>query len=263
MNTAPDDVCLTTLVGRRSRGAPARWEPRPTERDSAREDARPTRSDLAPPAELPNRKKPAQGVRIDLGRPTLVFITVCTKDRVPWLACDEAHRLLVETWRRADAWLVGKFVLMPDHLHLFAAPRLGRSLALPGDPLRLGGRLALPEEPIRPDTNLAPPGAHEAGFAGRATLPRSRAKRIPQRGGNLALPDISVERWLRYWKSQFSKSHSHADWVWQSSAFHHRLRGDESYTQKWHYVQENPLRAGLVSDAVAWPYQGEVYALRW
>ncbi|MET0253874.1 MAG: hypothetical protein ABW214_07565 [Terrimicrobiaceae bacterium] len=45
------------------------------------------------------RKHPAHGVPIDLGKPTIVFLTVCTKDRKPWLACDEAHDLLREVWR--------------------------------------------------------------------------------------------------------------------------------------------------------------------
>ena len=29
------------------------------------------------------RKHPAHGVHIDLGKPTVVFLTVCTKDRYP------------------------------------------------------------------------------------------------------------------------------------------------------------------------------------
>ena len=33
------------------------------------------------------------------------------------------------------------------------------------------------------------------------------------------------------------------------------LRNDESYGEKWEYVRENPLRAGLVSRADDWPYQ--------
>jgi REP element-mobilizing transposase RayT len=28
----------------------------------------------------------------------------------------------LEVWREAQAWLVGYYLLMPDHLHLFAAP---------------------------------------------------------------------------------------------------------------------------------------------
>jgi putative transposase len=148
----------------------------------------------------PDRRKPAQGVHIDLGQPTIVFVTACTKDRARWLACEEAHRLLAEVWHRADAWLVGNYVLMPDHLHLFAAPR---------------------------DLHF------------------------------------TIERWMTFWKSQFSKAHRHADWVWQTSAFHHRLRRDESYAQKWLYVQENPVRAGLAKEIGQWPFQGTIHELRW
>ena len=35
------------------------------------------------------------------------------------------------------------------------------------------------------------------------------------------------------------------------------LRNDESYGQKWEYVRENPVRAGLVARADEWPYEGE------
>jgi len=68
------------------------------------------------------RSRPAHGVHIDTFKPTIVFLTVCTKDRAPWLACDGVHKLLVEVWRNATAWLVGRYVIMPDHLHLFASP---------------------------------------------------------------------------------------------------------------------------------------------
>jgi len=39
--------------------------------------------------------------------------------------------------------------------------------------------------------------------------------------------------------------------------FDHILRNDESYTQKWKYVRENPVRAGPVPRADDWQYQGE------
>jgi putative transposase len=45
--------------------------------------------------------------------------------------------------------------------------------------------------------------------------------------------------------------------LWQPGFFDHILRNDESYTQKWKYVRENPVRAGLVPRADDWPYQGE------
>ena len=45
---------------------------------------------------------------------------------------------------------------------------------------------------------------------------------------------------------------------WQKGFFDHVLRSDESYESKWGYVRENPVRAGLVSNADEWPYAGEI-----
>jgi hypothetical protein len=33
--------------------------------------------------------------------------------------------------------------------------------------------------------------------------------------------------------------------LWEEGFFDHVLRNDESYSQKWNYVRENPVRAGL------------------
>jgi len=44
-------------------------------------------------------------------------------NRDPWLASPGVQQLLLDVWPRADAWLVGRYVLMPDHLHLFCSPR--------------------------------------------------------------------------------------------------------------------------------------------
>ena len=74
------------------------------------------------PAPLPRRAHPAHGVKIDTFKPTIVFITVCTKDRAPWLASPDVHELLVSVWSGATAWLVGRYAIMPDHIHLFATP---------------------------------------------------------------------------------------------------------------------------------------------
>jgi len=46
--------------------------------------------------------------------------------------------------------------------------------------------------------------------------------------------------------------------VWQEGFFDHVLRSDESYAEKWNYVRQNPVRAGLVARAEEWPYQGEI-----
>lgn len=69
-----------------------------------------------------SRKHPARGVFISPSDPTIVFLTVCTKDREPWLAQPHVHEFLHKIWLEEKAWLVGRYVLMPDHLHLFCAP---------------------------------------------------------------------------------------------------------------------------------------------
>ncbi len=152
------------------------------------------------PDDRVGRRKPAEGVHIRLGEPTIVFVTVCTDKRVLWLAQPEVHKLLLETWSEAQAWLVGYYLLMPDHLHLFCAPR-----------------------------DL----------------------------------DISLNRWMRYWKRVFTQKARHADWQWQSRHWDTRLRRSENYTEKWNYIRENPVKNGLVKNAGDWPYQGMMNVLPW
>ncbi|MDQ3415191.1 MAG: transposase, partial [Verrucomicrobiota bacterium] len=50
--------------------------------------------------------------------------------------------------------------------------------------------------------------------------------------------------------------------VWQEEFFDHILRSGESYAQKWNYVRENLIRAGLVEKADDWPWQGEIDELQ-
>ena len=50
--------------------------------------------------------------------------------------------------------------------------------------------------------------------------------------------------------------------VWQEEFFDHVLRSSESYSEKWNYVRNNPVRHGLVADADDWPWQGEIEELR-
>ena len=68
-----------------------------------------------------SRKRLAHGVfEIDF-QPTIVFVTVCTRNRDRWLATSNVHSRLRENWRKSTAWHVGRYVIMPDHVHLFAA----------------------------------------------------------------------------------------------------------------------------------------------
>ena len=77
------------------------------------------------------------------------------------------------------------------------------------------------------------------------------------RGG----PEFRLGRWVGLLKQALAKAaklSAGKKQVWQPGFFDHLLRSDESYAQKWEYVRENPVRAGLVKFAQDWPYQGEI-----
>jgi putative transposase len=153
------------------------------------------------PFEEPGRKHPARGVLISSDRPTIVFLTVGTKNRQPWLAQKTVHDALQKIWRATNTWLVGNYLLMPDHVHLFCAPR---------------------------DLN------------------------------------VTLQRWVSYWKREFSCLHLPETGEWLRNNFWDtRLRRGENYTQKWNYVRENPVRAGLVKQSDDWPFQGRMSILPW
>ena len=63
-----------------------------------------------------------QPVHEHFNEPVIVFVTVCTKKKKPILASTEVHQVLRTAWAAANSWLIGRYVLMPDHLHLFCAP---------------------------------------------------------------------------------------------------------------------------------------------
>jgi putative transposase len=72
---------------------------------------------------LPSRRAPPHLAIVDRGnRPNIIYLTVCTWNREPILASHPMHDLLIEMWEKAHTWLVGHFVILPDHIHLFCAP---------------------------------------------------------------------------------------------------------------------------------------------
>jgi REP element-mobilizing transposase RayT len=72
---------------------------------------------------LPKRKTPIHLPIMDfIDRSTIVFLTVCTDKRKSILANSEVHDLILNAWRHAGSWMVGRYVIMPDHIHLFCAP---------------------------------------------------------------------------------------------------------------------------------------------
>ena len=45
---------------------------------------------------------------------------------------------------------------------------------------------------------------------------------------------------------------------WQKEFFDHLLRSNESYSEKWEYVRQNPVRAGLVENTDDWEFAGHI-----
>ena len=145
----------------------------------------------------PPRLKPV----FDFYTAPLFFVTACTLNRRPFPSMKTATDAFVRYATRAQLFniAVGRFVIMPGHLHLFVC------------------------------------GDH-----------------------NFALSD-----WMKGLKRGMSNAFSPGDdrLRWQPGFFDHLLRNDESYSQKWNYVRENPVRAGLAKSPDDWPYQGEVVYL--
>lgn len=55
----------------------------------------------------------------------LYFITTCVARRRAELNSSAIHAILRDewaAWRERRGWLVGRYVIMPDHVHFFAAP---------------------------------------------------------------------------------------------------------------------------------------------
>ena len=70
-----------------------------------------------------NRKHP---IHLDPGPgrkiPPIVAVTCCTQDRKRILTGDQTHQIIADAWLKYDHWLVGRYVIMPDHIHFFCSP---------------------------------------------------------------------------------------------------------------------------------------------
>ena len=54
--------------------------------------------------------------------PVIVHVTFSVYPRRDILAAAAVHAALVAAWRESTAWVVGYYMIMPDHVHLFCAP---------------------------------------------------------------------------------------------------------------------------------------------
>ena len=74
---------------------------------------------------------------------------------------------------------------------------------------------------------------------------------------------FGIDKWVEFWKRQFTRRHLDQSWTWQRKSFHHRLRDRVEYEEKLAYVRENPWRKDLVANADDWPFQGHIHDIRW
>jgi REP element-mobilizing transposase RayT len=76
---------------------------------------------------------------------------------------------------------------------------------------------------------------------------------------------VSRGDWHKLWKSLSARKirdvTSIKPPIWQADTFDHLLRSPTSYSEKWDYVRENPVRAGLVPHSDFWRWQGEIHPL--
>ena len=79
--------------------------------------------DWFPQMDEPGRKHPVHHPFVERhNEPIIVFLTICSKDRKQILAAADVVAVLESAWATAKSWLVGRYVIMPDHIHLFCAP---------------------------------------------------------------------------------------------------------------------------------------------
>jgi len=136
----------------------------------------------------------------------IYFVTTCTYQRKAILARGEVAKILIREWcsaRERHRWAIGRYVIMPDHVHFFCAPEFD-------------------------------------------------AKTLP----------IFVGSWKEWTSKAIKRQLGLTNSVWQEEFFDHVLRSSESYSEKWNYVRNNPVRHGFVTDADDWPWQGEIEELR-
>lgn len=74
---------------------------------------------------------------------------------------------------------------------------------------------------------------------------------------------IEFERWMQFWKRDVTIKLAIGPGQWQRDQWHTRMRTPQQYQEKWDYVQDNPVRHGLVRHRDAWPFRGELFEIAW
>ncbi len=108
-----------------------------------------------PDPRFPQRKHLHRLERLLVPGPPLFYLTMVVLPRRPVLDCEAAAAILVREWGRAReryGWAVGRYTVMPDHVHFFAAPVAedAQTLSLFGGYWKRSTRLHLRRQ-VRPD----------------------------------------------------------------------------------------------------------------
>ena len=72
------------------------------------------------------------------------------------------------------------------------------------------------------------------------------------------LPDF-MQRWKEWTAKRILAALQKPAPLWQPNFFDHVLRTRESYAEKWSYVAQNPVRAGLAATPELWPHAGHIH----
>jgi putative transposase len=135
----------------------------------------------------------------------LYFLTCCTAQRRKVLATDASAEVLRSAFAASSkihGWHIGRYVIMPDHVHFFGRPQI-------------------------------------------------EAKSL----------SAVIRDWKKWTSREIARIESIDDPIWQPEFFDHVLRSADSYSEKWEYVRQNPVRAGLATKPDEWPYSGECIPL--
>ena len=96
---------------------------RPRGRRAASIEERRTCGSTSLRKEIVDRKNPIHLPVIEKhNRSVIVYVTACAAKRRKVLASSTTHEAIVDAWSKASTWLVGRYVILPDHLHFFCAP---------------------------------------------------------------------------------------------------------------------------------------------
>ena len=190
--------------------------------------------------ELPLRKHPSHNSVRERGfRSTILFVTVCTNGRAPILANIQMQCKILTAWANAANWIVGRYVIMPDHIHFFCAPskypapdfhkwmKFWKRLSTQMMSDLSGGRLS--SAAADSDRHISP---------------------VATSGGRLS-------------SAAAGRVSSCAAKLWQDGCWDTQMRTGAQYEEKWQYIRNNPVRKGLVENADDWPYQGVMNELVW